>query len=343
MLGTSLASFVRDMGFAFARRVGWGMIAALLGACAFEADMSDVQTRSEAIIAGTDHTSDPGVMFIVADNALCTGALIAPRVVITAKHCVYGIEPDTIEVGVGDDVFSGSSYADVIEVRTTATEDIDGQDIALLLLDEAGPITGYPWVSDAAPKKGDPIDVIGFGQQKVGSSGTGASGVKQLGSTEILRLYSKEFLIGGPTTCFGDSGAPAFLEDGRIFGVVSRGVAQCDGMSILTRTDYYADLITQAIADTGGALALQANISKNAAAKELAIPLEPSTTVSEAETTSELADAAQSSEGCAIVPAESAEAPLWLLAVFGLLLLRGRTSSQRRLCRIHARRRRDGA
>jgi len=339
----SLASEMRDMGLARARGVGLGVIGALLGACAFEAEPSGTDGRSEPIIAGTDHGSDPGVVFIVADNALCTGALIAPRVVITAKHCIYDIDPGTIQVGTGQDVFSGTPYADVIEVRTTPTEDIDGQDIALLLLDKAGSIPGYPWVSDAPPKKGDPIHVIGFGQQEVGASGTGASGVKQLGASEILRLYTKEFLIGGPTTCFGDSGAPAFLEDGRIFGMGSRGVAQCGGMSVLTRTDYYSDLIAQAVADTDGALALEASLSKNAAAKELAMPLESSAAATEVESTSDATDSTQSSGGCSIAQAQPLTAAPWLLAVFGVLFLRDRARTQRRPCRVRCLSRRDGA
>src|SRR5688572_11699796 len=54
------------------------------------AELADFPTHAAAIRDGYDDDVDVAVVGIVdtASNATCTGALIAPRLVLTAQHCV---------------------------------------------------------------------------------------------------------------------------------------------------------------------------------------------------------------------------------------------------------------
>ncbi|MCC7535886.1 MAG: S1 family peptidase [Deltaproteobacteria bacterium] len=229
-------------------------------ACASEGGL-DLDRASNAIIGGTRESGSDQVVHILNDyGGLCTGSLIAPKVVLTAKHCIQDegggrIPASAIHVNTGASIDSGRLYADVDEVRTTSGYAIEGADIAVLLLDRAGSLTPYAFVRDTPPRVGDPITAIGYGQTTIGPSGSGPAGTKYRGEAQITQLYPAEFEISGPTTCFGDSGGPGFLADGRVFGVVSRGDYSCSSGSIYTRTDAFLDLIDGAIADTGGSVA----------------------------------------------------------------------------------------
>lgn len=236
------------------------LLAVLLGGCASEGGL-DLDRASGAIIGGTRETGADPVVHILNDyGGLCTGSLISQKVVLTAKHCVQTesggrIPASAIHVNVGASIDSGYLYADVTEVRTTPGSGIEEVDIALLLLDREGSLTPYDWVRDRAPRVGDPITAIGYGQTRIGPSGSSPAGTKYRGEAQITQLYDTEFEISGPTTCFGDSGGPGFLADGRVFGVVSRGDFNCSSGSIYTRTDAFVDLIDGAIRDTGGGVA----------------------------------------------------------------------------------------
>jgi hypothetical protein len=94
--------------------------------------------------------------------------------------------------------------------------------------------------------------VIGIGYGDTDTE-RGEAGVKRRGESAIASLDASEFTTVGPLSCHGDSGGPAFLDDGRVFGVVSRGTAEsCSGgASIHTRTDAHRAFIESAIAGAG--------------------------------------------------------------------------------------------
>jgi hypothetical protein len=74
----------------------------VLGACA-AADPSDSDAKavgqtSSAIVNGTPSTASQDSTVLIAvgtDGQFCTGALIAPNLVITARHCVQGTDENT--------------------------------------------------------------------------------------------------------------------------------------------------------------------------------------------------------------------------------------------------------
>ncbi len=248
----------------------------VLGAgCADRTTDQGVSSAAAPIIGGSTHPGDPSIVFLRvrfrAGEGLCTATLIAPRVIVTAKHCICDtstgapVSAASVQVGVGADVDSGYAYEPVSEVRTTAgvcSEDVStlfGRDIAVLLLASAGDLPPIEIVRDRPVSVGDTVTAIGYGVRVAGydpgSVPPGAAGVKMQTTAPVLEVVTTELAIDGPTTCYGDSGGPALTSDRRVAGVVSRGEGYCTGVAIYTRVDAFLDLIDAAIRDTGGATA----------------------------------------------------------------------------------------
>ena len=186
------------------RTIPWIALAsslALLGGCASSdgsprADGIEVGTTHQAIFAGTadnDEAASAGVVSIKIGNGtsfeLCTGSLLAPNVVLTARHCVSKTLKTVVscnELGqsgngdhVGDDevlsdvhVYSGErpAFGGPPSAGVSAVVHPDGgvlcnADIALLVLD--GPITDVSPMRvrlSSAPRSGESFRAVGYGQ-----------------------------------------------------------------------------------------------------------------------------------------------------------------------------------
>jgi secreted trypsin-like serine protease len=187
---------------------------------------------------------------------LCSGSLIAPDVVLTAKHCVHDevtagtwqpVDRTTFTVWVGTDVSVDSTIAattTVTEVHTTPdvytrADALAGRDVAILMLTDPLPPAPVA-ISRNAPALGAEVFIAGFGDTLA------RLGQKHSGVATISQLDAGTFVTTGSTwTCVGDSGGPAFdAAQNGLIGVTSIGPAGCTvSDSIYTRIDLHLELI----------------------------------------------------------------------------------------------------
>jgi hypothetical protein len=228
---------------------------------------SPVQVSELESVKGVpDRGLDPAVVAIeIGGASLCTGSLVAPDVVLTARHCVAQapatitcpstaaqvgapIDPSTLQVLAGDDVTTATLIGVGKAVIAPAGDVLCDADIAFIVLDTStSDIT--PLVIATTPAvAGSHVRSVGFGA----TSDTTPAGIKIVREhVAVQGIVTNEFQIG-EATCQGDSGGPAFDETtGQIVGVVSRGGGTCTGknaFNIYTRTDIFESLFAQALA-----------------------------------------------------------------------------------------------
>jgi V8-like Glu-specific endopeptidase len=221
------------------------------------------------IVDGTRELGEDAVVTVVAFGALglCTGTLIAPSVVLTAKHCVQAPGADgpypvtALRVGVGNDAESVEEYrvryVDTTEgvytsdPRTGIAGAIVGVDVGVLILRE--PVEGVEPIPIRRDRPddliGQPFTAIGFGQRPDGPAGLKYKTTGTLGNIVDTVLYTEQVI------CSGDSGGPMIQEtpERRVVGVASFGQA---GACPSSRDGYNAlfghlDLIDRALVLAG--------------------------------------------------------------------------------------------
>ena len=224
----------------------------------------DIGGWAEPIVDGTRSSGDYPAVVLVLNRAggMCSGSLIAPRVVLTAKHCVQGegdaapTPPGFFVVGVGDSLNGLTQSFSVQQVRTTpgsygsGLRGLTGIDVAVLTLTRGATIEPLQ-VYRTNPREliGDEVLSVGFGQTPAGGSG-----VKYFVNTRVNGTNGN-VLISGPTICQGDSGGPLMTLDGQVFGVASWGSGGCgSGINGFNNVFSFLDLIDEAVAESGACL-----------------------------------------------------------------------------------------
>jgi V8-like Glu-specific endopeptidase len=224
----------------------------LSAACANDAGESTA-VLATAIVKGTPDATDPAVVAIVTRrvhcqepfvDSVCTGVLVADRVVLTAAHCALGQTPLDLEIYVGDHVNGGTGrfYAVVDQlVHPLYDATTYANDVALLQLALSPGVPPVSLANVAAPPMGATVRVVGFGLDENRHNGDKLQGTSTLAAVDSMVLRTEP---SPSLACGGDSGAPVFFDDvggPRLVGVVRSGDASCAIYTNATRIDSYVD------------------------------------------------------------------------------------------------------
>jgi secreted trypsin-like serine protease len=262
-----------------------------LAACTSEAadraassDGKSTRRVSAPIVNGQPDTSAHDSVVYIAigtQGSFCTGTLIAPNLVITARHCVA--DPDeTQECGAFGATKAASTFTISMDLQhattiatgskvivdTTKPNNICGNDISLIQLDRDVPSAMLSKVRLTKLTTGETATTAGYGDDGTGNVTASRflkTGIKvdavgpspytyttATGEALPVTLPAGE-IVTGESTCFGDSGGPLFDGAGNIIGMTSRGIDEnCnDRPSIFTDTASHAAVITAAAAAAG--------------------------------------------------------------------------------------------
>ena len=254
-------------------------------ACVEESNDEPAEVTAEAesaIKGGVPSTRKNVVGFAILQGgglSGCTGSLIAPNLVLTARHCVSQIASEQVicgQAGFGapyptgsfyvssdDELTQSSSFSGVLEVVVPPGDnDVCGFDVAMLILDQSSDVTPLVPRLDSPAVANETYVAVGYGATDDGSQQMSFER-RERGSLKVTcngddcpgfsQAAGSEW-VGDEGVCQGDSGGPALDQNGLVFGVVSRGSAGCDN-PVYGRVDSWADWIRATAAhaaDVGG-------------------------------------------------------------------------------------------
>lgn len=211
-----------------------------------DADEDKTESSTASIIGGNATSDHPavGAILWMARKQFCTAFLIAPRLIMTAGHCMKNAPlPDGFFVGTGSTVTNPTTIPNGftkiavndseihpsyrgpgVQNETTGTLDQSlndfRYDIAILRLStEVKNIKPLP-VGAHAGNPGNRCTIVGFGFESTANNAGFLR--KRSGIATILRFMGDHTEVGnGADPARGDSGSPLLCDEGVVRGVSS--------------------------------------------------------------------------------------------------------------------------
>lgn len=217
----------------------WALLLSLSSTMYLTSCRSDQAPRSQTLIVGGSLVSSesPAARSLVALvraekgvlRSFCSGTLIAPRLVLTAAHCIEGIEePRSIQVFFGLQLGElNAPRRTVVAMQSFRKESAryyPNFDVAWLRLAEPAPSSFQPVEILRDPSQielGTPLLLAGFGKSSTlcASGEPPCAGVAREVTSPLRRYVNsahfRDLLLTGPSpeqgSCNGDSGGPAYV------------------------------------------------------------------------------------------------------------------------------------
>ncbi len=235
-----------------------------ISACIAPADSDDgqIEVASDEIVGGERTARFPAIGAILINKGqhyeVCTGTVIARRVVLTAAHCLIDentgknhaadkvrfvlgpdVELDDLLSDASREVASLTPHRRYKQLASGATEN----DIGYLMLKKDAPVEPIA----VAPEKvmqdswvGAHLKFVGYGATN-GRTKEGALIKRQVRiPIESVSRKSFRYETPGKNTCVGDSGGPAMRlmrNKWKIVGVTAYGDRPCEKYGVDTRVD----------------------------------------------------------------------------------------------------------
>lgn len=240
-------------------------------ACAAEADPLPQAPNYSAdfapLVAGVaDRGRDPSIVALVSDGGECSGVLVAPDIVLTARHCLAADpnrcaprarEPSRVDVWTGEDL----EHAELVGHgwRIVFPEEGCDADVGMMLLDRDVPGIHTSSFRGNGPADGERLRAVGFGHR----------------DGPLFRLLRDHVSVTATTArtftldeapCTGAGGHIAMGENtGEIVGVSSNLNPCGDGdRPIYARTDALLGFIHAVLVRSGEAVRVQKAEAKDA-------------------------------------------------------------------------------
>jgi hypothetical protein len=226
--------------------------AALLFACSDidsseEEELLESEATGQPIVNGKPASEYTEAALINGQGYICSGAIIAPRVALTAGHCVSGSQFNIVAPYVNKSAKGTKKWTTY--VPTGSYVNPNTLDVAVIVLDTPITLPSYPPLASSKVP-------LGTSAVNVGRINNGQASYSQLFYGKPVQLsdapgfplaYGSESVIQS-----GDSGGPVYVGSGANRTIVAVNSGAGGGRQILARVDLAYDEIQRIIDENGG-------------------------------------------------------------------------------------------